>query len=74
MKIDQRRCRELFSYFKNRAYLSYKNLEETKMNISQYVYGFYNQTRRHSTLGYLSPVQFENEFNSGEKLSLRSVH
>ena len=53
---------------------SYKNLEEAKMDIFQYVYGFYNQTRRHSTLGYLSPAQFENEFNSGEKLSLRSVH
>ena len=53
---------------------SYKNLEEAKMNIFQYVYGFYNQKRRHSTLGYLSPAQFENEFYSEKKLSLRSVH
>ena len=51
----------------------YKNLEEAKMSIFQYVFGFYNQRRRHSTLGYLSPTQFENDFylNNG---SLRSVH
>jgi putative transposase len=53
---------------------SYKNLEEAKMNIFQYAYGFYNQKRRHSTLGYLSPAQFENEFYAEKKFSLRSVH
>lgn len=53
---------------------SYQNLEEAKMNIFHYVYGFYNQTRRHSTLGYLSPAQFENEFYDEEKISLPSVH
>lgn len=53
---------------------SYKNLEEAKMNIFHYVYGFYNQRRRHSTLGYLSPARFENEFYGEEKISLPSVH
>lgn len=53
---------------------SYKNLEEARMNIFQYVYGFYNQRRRHSTLGYLSPTQFENEFYSEEKILLLTVH
>ena len=46
---------------------SYKNLEEAKMNIFHYIYGFYNQTRRHSTLGYLSPRQFENNFYADKK-------
>ena len=27
--------------------------------IGKYIEGFYNPQRRHSTLGYLSPVQFE---------------
>jgi transposase InsO family protein len=52
---------------------SYKNLEEAKMNIFRYVYGFYNQTRRHSTLGYLSPCQFEKNVPSDKKVSLLSV-
>lgn len=53
---------------------TYKNLEEAKMNIFHYIYGFYNQRRRHSTLGYLSPAQFENKFYDDEKISLPTVH
>jgi transposase InsO family protein len=52
---------------------TYKNLEEAKLSIFHYVFGFYNQTRRHSTLGYLSPAQFEKEFWEQRKISLRSV-
>jgi transposase InsO family protein len=40
----------------------YQNLQEATMSIFQYVFGFYNQKRKHSTLGYLSPAQFENNF------------
>ena len=40
----------------------YQNLQEATLSIFQYVFGFYNQKRRHSTLGYLSPAQFENNF------------
>ena len=29
------------------------------MEIFEYLEGFYNRSRRHSTLGYLSPVVFE---------------
>lgn len=29
------------------------------MSISEYIDGFYNPTRRHSTLNYLSPIEFE---------------
>ncbi|MDP3445588.1 MAG: hypothetical protein Q8T08_22230 [Ignavibacteria bacterium] len=52
------------------AFQSYKNIEDDKMNIFKYVYGLCNQTRRYSTFENLSPALFENEFNSGEKLSL----
>ena len=55
-------------------FCSYRNLEEATLSIFHYVYGFYNQKRRHSTLGYLSPVQFENEFNINNKIPLQSVH
>lgn len=51
----------------------YKNLEEAKISIFHYIFGFYNQTRRHSTLGYLSLAQFEKEFWAQRKIPLRSV-
>jgi putative transposase len=56
-------------YFSN-----YKNFQEATLSIFQYVHGFYNQKRRHSTLGYLSPTQFENEFINNKKISLLSIH
>jgi putative transposase len=33
--------------------------DETRSAIFQYIEAFYNRRRRHSTLGYLSPVQYE---------------
>ena len=33
--------------------------QEARTAIFEYVEGFYNRVRRHSTLGYLSPVEFE---------------
>ena len=33
--------------------------EEAKAKIFEYIKVFYNRQRRHSTLGYLSPVEFE---------------
>jgi transposase InsO family protein len=39
---------------------SYKSREEAKQSLFQYIEIFYNRQRRHSTLGYLSPMQFEN--------------
>jgi putative transposase len=55
-------------------FCQYRNLQEATMSIFQYVYGFYNQKRRHSTLGYLSPAQFENQFNVNRKILLPTVH
>lgn len=51
-----------------------KNLHEAILSIFQYVHGFYNQKRRHSTLGYLSPAQFENDFINNKKIPLLTVH
>jgi transposase InsO family protein len=33
--------------------------EQARTEIFAYLEGFYNRVRRHSTLGYLSPVEFE---------------
>jgi len=37
----------------------YATLEELRTDVADYIEGFYNRRRRHSTLGYLSPVMFE---------------
>jgi putative transposase len=39
---------------------SYNTREEAKQSLFEYIELFYNRQRRHSTLGYVSPMQFEN--------------
>lgn len=38
----------------------YKTREEAKTSLFQYIEIFYNRKRRHSALGYMSPLEFEN--------------
>jgi transposase InsO family protein len=38
---------------------SYSTRTEAHLSIAQYIDGFYNPTRRHSYLDYLSPIEFE---------------
>ena len=38
---------------------SFQTRHEAVNAIAHYIDGFYNPSRRHSALGYLSPVQFE---------------
>ncbi len=40
----------------------FKTREEAKRAIFDFIESFYNHRRRHSTLGYVSPVEFENQF------------
>ena len=44
-------------YFKK-----YHTAEEAKLDIFTYIFTFYNQKRRHVTLNYQSPQQWENRF------------
>ncbi len=39
----------------------YDTRQQARTSIFQYIETFYNQRRLHSSLGYLSPVQFENQ-------------
>ncbi len=41
------------------AFENFLTREEAKAKIFEYIEVFYNRQRRHSTLGYLSPVEFE---------------
>jgi transposase InsO family protein len=37
----------------------YATRAEAKHDIFAYIEGFYNRTRRHSTIGYISPIEIE---------------
>jgi putative transposase len=37
----------------------YRSREQARADVFDYVERFYNPTRRHSTLGYVSPIEFE---------------
>jgi putative transposase len=41
----------------------YTTREQARASIFEYVEAFYNRVRRHSSLGYLSPVEFERTHN-----------
>ncbi len=38
---------------------TYRSRAEAKADVLDYIERFYNPKRRHSTLGYLSPIEFE---------------
>ncbi len=38
----------------------YRTRDEIRADVFDYIERFYNPTRRHSTLGYVSPIEFEN--------------
>ena len=39
--------------------VAWRTRNQTENAVARYIDGFYNPIRRHSTLGYQSPVQFE---------------
>ncbi|TWG86038.1 integrase-like protein, partial [Cupriavidus gilardii J11] len=41
----------------------YVDRAEAKRDITQYIVGFYNPVRLHSTLGYDSPQRYEDKFS-----------
>jgi len=56
------------TYFKN-----YQSLEEAKIDIFNYIFAFYNPKRRHSTLNYQTPNQYEHYHQQRKLISVRSV-
>lgn len=42
----------------------YRSRDEARADIFDYIERFYNPRRRHSTLGYVSPIQFEQQFST----------
>ena len=42
---------------------TYRTRNHARQDVFDYIERFYNPTRRHSTLGYLSPMDFEKQAN-----------
>lgn len=43
---------------------NYKTVEETQSGLFEYIEMFYNRQRRHSALGYVSPHEYEKQFEN----------
>jgi len=41
------------------SWMRYRTREEAREEVFRYIELFYNRTRRHSSLGYMSPEEFE---------------
>jgi putative transposase len=52
-----------FSSVKNEVADRFDSCDEAKMELFDYIEVFYNQRRRHSTLGQISPAEFERRAN-----------
>jgi putative transposase len=42
----------------------YRTRDEARVDVFDYIERFYNAVRRHSTIGYLSPAEFEKKVGS----------
>jgi len=51
---------------------NYQTREEAKSSVFEYIEVFYNRQRRHSALGYKSPVDFENQLNYITNVSVKT--
>lgn len=60
---DNAVAESFFSTLKNELvhYCDFRTRDEARTAIFEYIEVFYNRQRRHQTLGYLSPVQFEQQ-------------
>ena len=77
---DNAAMESCFSSFKTErtARKNYRTRNEAKADVFDYTERFYNTTRRHSTIGYDSPVEFERKLGLAElavhQTGSRSTH
>jgi len=63
---DNAQAESFFSRFKAELIENgmFEDVEQAKSEAFSYIEGYYNRTRLHSSLGYLSPLEFEMELKS----------
>jgi hypothetical protein len=50
---------------------SFKTQAEARMAVFDFIEGWYNPHRRHSALGYQSPIDYERHYGAGANQTLR---
>src|SRR5436190_17561188 len=63
-RLGQCRDGELLLVVEDRAHTgrkTYRTRDEARADVFDYIERFYNPKRRHSTIGYLSPMEFESQ-------------
>jgi len=51
----------------------YPTEAQARMEVFKYIEMFYNPTRRHSALGYLSPAQYEQRYQAGQRTPMEQA-
>lgn len=46
---------------------AFADLEEARLETFNYIEGYYNRVRRHSSLGYVSPEEYERQYREGRE-------
>lgn len=71
---DNAQAESFFSRFKTELIEggSFESVEQARSEIFSYIEGYYNRIRRHSSLGYLSPMEFEKQLKIKNQRSRES--
>lgn len=71
---DNAQAESFFSRFKAELIEdgAFESVEQARTEIFSYIEGYYNRIRRHSSLGYVSPVEFEKWLKSKQRRSRES--
>ncbi len=52
---------------------AYANHAEAKRDVTDYIVGFYNNVRLHSTLGYLPPTAYEHQTAAKQPICVSEI-
>ncbi len=68
---DNAQAESFFSRFKTELVENgfFESIEEARSEVFSYIEGYYNRIRIHSSLGYLSPMEFEKQLKIKEQRS-----
>lgn len=47
--------------------------KELQRDLAFWIEGYYNRERRHSTIGYLNPIDYEQQFTVAHKLAVTGL-